>query len=63
VGIDDSVIKKFLNFCDCVSVGGDGIIGRLRRDEYEGGVACMEALLDVEGREGNGLELDEASPR
>jgi hypothetical protein len=71
VGIDDNVIIKLRNFCDTASVGGDGIMGRLRNDEYEGGVAPMPELLDVDGRtgrslidgDGGGRELEEACAR
>lgn len=50
VGIDDKVMSKLRNFCDCESVGGVGTIGRFRSDEYEGGVALMEGPLDDDGR-------------
>jgi hypothetical protein len=50
VGIDDNVINRFRNFCDCGSVGGVGILGILLSDEYDGGVALIEEPLDDEGR-------------
>ena len=50
VGINDRVINRFRNFCDCASVGGVGTLGILLSDEYDGGVALIEEPLDVEGR-------------
>lgn len=64
MGIDDNVIIRLRNFCDCESAGGEGILGSLRSDEYDGGVPPVVELLDVDGRydfEGVGRALDEAS--
>ncbi len=50
VGVNDKEIKRFRNFCDCASAGGEGILGRVRSDAYDGGVAPGAEPLDVEGR-------------
>lgn len=37
VGVTDKVKRRFRNFSDAASCGGEGTIGRLRYVEYEGG--------------------------
>ena len=40
VGVTDKVCRRFRNLSDTASCGGDGTIGKLRNDEYDGGKAA-----------------------
>lgn len=59
-------MRRFLNFCDCESAGGDGTLGKLRNDAYDGGVAPNWEPLDVDGLypdDCGWCELEEAARR
>ena len=45
VGVTERVRRRFLNFKEAASWGGEGTKGRLRSDEYDGGGA--EAKVDL----------------
>jgi len=60
VGVTDRVRRRFRNLNDDASSGGDGTLGRFRRDEYDGG---RDPLAPVDAGRGvwcdDGFETDD----
>lgn len=61
VGVRERESKRFRNFCDCASAGGDGMRGRFRNDEYDGNAEPLDVLGRGDGdADEDGLLEDDA---